>query len=177
AVRWSAESWLDVPVRTRLALAGTWPNPVTSELRVSFSLAGLGAAKLELLDVAGRTVKAWPLSGARAGAHVRTLERDGALAPGVYLLRLTEGRASGARRVTLGRCGADEVAVTGPAAGRAARVRTHAPAPRGRCCARKPLAHSTPLTGSRPVAASILHRQGAGGSSCVDRNHSVFCSV
>ncbi|MCC6653398.1 MAG: hypothetical protein IT348_19760, partial [Candidatus Eisenbacteria bacterium] len=100
-MRWSAESWLDVPVRTRLALAGTWPNPVTNELRVSFSLAGLGAARLELLDVAGRFVKAWPLAGARAGAHVRTLERDGALAPGVYLLRLTEGRASVARRVTL----------------------------------------------------------------------------
>ncbi|MFN8586194.1 MAG: hypothetical protein U0704_00195 [Candidatus Eisenbacteria bacterium] len=97
----SAETWVDVPLRARLALAGTWPNPVRRDLRVAFALTGAGPTRLELLDVAGRLVRHWSLVGFGAGQHAVALGDAGEFAPGVYVLRLTEGRATAQRRVTI----------------------------------------------------------------------------
>jgi hypothetical protein len=77
-----------------LALLGAQPNPARQDLTVSYSLAVSGArGALELLDLAGRRVAWRDLSGESAGRHqVRLLERS-ALAPGVYMLRLTHAGA------------------------------------------------------------------------------------
>ncbi|MBI5170517.1 MAG: hypothetical protein HZA61_13600 [Candidatus Eisenbacteria bacterium] len=97
----STETWVDVPVRSRLALAGTWPNPARRELRVAFALTGRAPARLELLDVAGRVAKRWALDGFGAGEHAVELGETGAFAPGVYVLQLTEGASRTQRRVTI----------------------------------------------------------------------------
>ncbi|MCC6653428.1 MAG: hypothetical protein IT348_19910, partial [Candidatus Eisenbacteria bacterium] len=99
--RFTSESWVEVPLRARFAFAGSWPNPSVGELRVAFSLRGGAPARLELLDIAGRHVRAWDLSGAGAGSHVRTLADARGVAPGVYVLRLTEGAVQSNRRVTI----------------------------------------------------------------------------
>ena len=77
-----------------LALLGAQPNPARQDLTVSYSLAVSGArGALELLDLAGRRVAWRDLSGESAGRHqARLLERQ-ALAPGVYMLRLTHAGA------------------------------------------------------------------------------------
>src|SRR2546426_6318038 len=46
-----------------LALAGFSPNPAVGEPVVSFSLAGLGGARLEIFDVFGRAVVSQPVGG------------------------------------------------------------------------------------------------------------------
>lgn len=99
--RFTSESWVEVPLRARFAFAGSWPNPSVGELRVAFSLRGGAPARLELLDIAGRHVRAWDISGAGAGSHVRTLADARGMAPGVYVLRLTEGAVHSNRRVTI----------------------------------------------------------------------------
>ncbi|MCC6653397.1 MAG: hypothetical protein IT348_19755, partial [Candidatus Eisenbacteria bacterium] len=99
--RFTGESWVEVPLRAQFAFAGSWPNPSVGELRVAFSLSGGAPARLELLDIAGRHVRAWDFSGAGAGSHVRTLADARGVAPGVYVLRLTEGAVQSNRRVTI----------------------------------------------------------------------------
>src|SRR6185436_15271468 len=71
--RFSAETWVEVPLQLVLALDGLRPNPAVGELAVAFTLPSPAAATLELLDVAGR----------------RAVAADvGALGPGRHLLRL-----------------------------------------------------------------------------------------
>jgi hypothetical protein len=80
--------------RPRLALLGAQPNPARKDLTVSYSLATSGArGSLELLDLAGRRVAWRDLSGESAGRHQVTLLERAALAPGVYMVRLTHDGA------------------------------------------------------------------------------------
>ncbi len=80
-----------VPGAFRLALAGLRPNPATAASSVVFSLASHEPATLEMLDVAGRRVWSRTLRAPEPGAQVLGLA-DARLAPGVYLVRLTQGR-------------------------------------------------------------------------------------
>jgi hypothetical protein len=97
----TAPFWIAVPERAVLALSAPEPNPARDALQVTFTLAGGRAAKLELLDVAGRRVQQWPLDGLGAGAHTRRFAPAGRVAPGIYALRLTEGGRTATRRVAI----------------------------------------------------------------------------
>jgi hypothetical protein len=91
------EVWVEIPVGLGFAIEGLRPNPAMRDLIVSFALPSGAPARLELLDVTGRLVRARELVGLAPGHH--TLRLDGPLPPaGLYFLRLTQsGRAQTAR--------------------------------------------------------------------------------
>jgi DNA-binding beta-propeller fold protein YncE len=74
------------------ALEGVQPNPTRGDrLRVAFALPGAAPARLELLDVSGRRVVAREVGALGAGRHVLDLATGRRPAPGLYLVRLTQG--------------------------------------------------------------------------------------
>ena len=76
------------------ALAGPRPSPARGgRLSVEFSLALPLAARIELLDVAGRRLIAREVGSLGIGRHTLDLAEGARVAPGLYLLRLTQGRA------------------------------------------------------------------------------------
>ena len=87
----AGETWVDVPRVAELALAGVRPNPATKALAVMFSLPDAAPARLEAFDLAGRRVAAREVGPLGGGSHEVRLGEGRALAPGVYLLRLTRG--------------------------------------------------------------------------------------
>lgn len=102
AEAFAGETWVDVPLLA-LALHGVRPNPaIGSDLTVWFTLPSAESARLELLDVSGRRV-AWREVGALgAGGHSVELTEGRKLAPGVYLVRLTQsGKALVARAAVI----------------------------------------------------------------------------
>ena len=88
------ETWVDVPSSTVLALAGFRSNPAWKDLGVTFSLPDGAPARLELFDTSGRRMATHEVGSLGAGSHVVTLGEDRRLAPGVYLLRLSNGSQS-----------------------------------------------------------------------------------
>jgi hypothetical protein len=92
-----------VPERPSFALDGVWPNPITRAAPVvRFSLDSSAPASLELLDAAGRRLAGEEVGALGAGAHVVALTPRERLAPGVYLLRLTQsGRSRTGRAVVI----------------------------------------------------------------------------
>jgi hypothetical protein len=99
----SAEAWAEVPAAAAasLALAVPRPNPAREAVEVEFTLPRAGPARLELMDVAGRTVSARTLEGAAGPQRVR-LELAGR-APGLYFLRLAHDGVTLTRRVVVTR--------------------------------------------------------------------------
>lgn len=106
-VRWSVGAsasttepvWVDVPaLRFSLELPA---NPALRGLVVSFSLPDASAARLDLLDVAGRRRVSRPVGELGAGDHLLQLAAPGTLAPGMYLVRLTRGEESRVARVSI----------------------------------------------------------------------------
>jgi hypothetical protein len=88
------------PVGARLALAAV--NPLRGDrLRVTWTLASAGQARLTLVDVAGRTWREVIVEGAAGGSAVTDLSAGRPLAPGVYWLRLAQGGAVATRTVTV----------------------------------------------------------------------------
>ena len=86
------------PAPPALALAAG-PNPARGALTARFTLPDSRAARLELLDLAGRRVAARDVAG--AGDHAESFAEATALPPGVYLLRLAHGGAVRTARVAL----------------------------------------------------------------------------
>ncbi|MBI5709406.1 MAG: VCBS repeat-containing protein [Candidatus Eisenbacteria bacterium] len=100
---WSDSSFTIIPVsaldapraeRAGLALAGLRPNPAREALSVSLSVLPGAPATLELLDLAGRRVRALDLGVRGPGFHTVELAGLGTLRPGVYLVRLTQSGRS-----------------------------------------------------------------------------------
>jgi len=92
----------DVPGEAPLAFAldPVRPNPSRGgALTVRFTLASAAAASLELLDVAGRRIGAREVGSLGAGRHALDLGEGRRLAPGLYLVRLTQGTSSRATKV------------------------------------------------------------------------------
>jgi hypothetical protein len=84
----------------RLALGVVRPNPTPGDrLNAEFTLARTGAARLELLDVAGRRAVDREVGSLGVGRHRIDLLRGARLTPGLYLLRLTQGEETRVRRV------------------------------------------------------------------------------
>jgi hypothetical protein len=71
---------------------------------VEFTLADGRPAKLELLDVAGRALMFRQVGSLGPGHHSVDLSSGGALPPGIYFLRLTQGRDEVRARATVLRC-------------------------------------------------------------------------
>jgi hypothetical protein len=84
-----------------LALAGALPNPAVEDLLVRFSLPDATPAVLELFDVTGRQVMTKDVGPLGPGEHSVRLAQRGALAPGIYLLRLTRGPRTLTSRLTV----------------------------------------------------------------------------
>ena len=95
------ETSVTVGVAARLAIAGFRPNPAAGEARVAFTLASKEPARLEVLDVSGRRVATREVSGA-PGEHVAALGGT-RLAPGVYVVRLTQGGQTATARAVVAR--------------------------------------------------------------------------
>ena len=87
------------PHRSALALSAPQPNPARSRIGVRCTLADDRPASLALYDVLGRLRRDVTLTG--AGEHAAALDGLDALAPGVYLLRLSQGSEQRTARVAV----------------------------------------------------------------------------
>jgi hypothetical protein len=87
------ETWVDVPATLQLSLAFR-SNPTREDLGVAFSLPDASPARLELFDVGGRRIASREVGTLGAGSHIVTLGDGRRFAPGVYLLRLSQGTRS-----------------------------------------------------------------------------------
>jgi len=101
AERFSAESWVDVPMALTLTLEGARPNPAVGPLTVAFTLPRAEPATLELLDVSGRQVLAREVGDLGPGSHVLRLGECGCTPPGMYWLRLAQAGRSLVKRAVL----------------------------------------------------------------------------
>jgi hypothetical protein len=93
----------DVPGSTGLAIRGLAPNPTRgAPVSVSLSLPRAGQATVELIDIAGRVASrgTWSLG---AGAGTVRLPGSESLAPGVYLVRLSQGALRTESRIAVTR--------------------------------------------------------------------------
>ncbi len=85
-----------------LAVMRNTPNPQsTRRVRVEFALATDDVATIELLDVTGRVRAREDVVGLAAGAHSLDLAAHGALPPGLYFVRLSQGGQRAQARITL----------------------------------------------------------------------------
>jgi len=107
---WSNSQWtiadevpVDVPLGVELSLAGLRPNPATGrDLTIHFSLVSTAPASLEMLDLAGRVVRAREVGSLGPGPHVVHLGDGARIRPGIYMLRLVQGeKVRHARAVVL----------------------------------------------------------------------------
>ena len=90
------------PVPTALSLTGAQPNPARDrDLRVSFTLPSAAAARLELLDVTGRRVRAIDVGASGVGRHSVDVAQGRRVAPGLYWLRLEQGGSELRARVAV----------------------------------------------------------------------------
>ena len=98
----SAELVAEVQAGPLLGLEGLRPNPTQGLRLVAFTLVDDSPATLEVLDLAGRRVSLREVGGLGAGRHVIALDAGARLAPGAYIMRLTqEGRSLCARGVVV----------------------------------------------------------------------------
>ena len=70
-------------------------------MSVAFTLPSAAPARLSLLDVSGREVGVRDVGAMGAGRHVLDLAAGRRLAPGIYILRLTQGTQVRASRVAV----------------------------------------------------------------------------
>lgn len=96
---------LAVPTRPSvdLALVRVTPNPVVDQMTVSFALPSSAAARLELIDAAGRRWLSREVGGFGAGAHQVGLSTSGQLPPGLYFLRLSQAGRMAINRIVVAR--------------------------------------------------------------------------
>jgi hypothetical protein len=102
------EIWVDVPTSASVpevpldfALPPVRPNPVVDRFQVSFTLVGEAAARIDLMDIAGRRVLSRELGSLGPGPHQVDLGSAADFRAGIYFLRLTQADRSLARRVVL----------------------------------------------------------------------------
>ena len=89
-------------VGLELALGAVFPNPSHGPgFAADVSLPSTDPAQLELLDVMGRRVASRDLGALGAGRHRVELDGGLELAPGVYMLRLTQSGLARVTRVTI----------------------------------------------------------------------------
>jgi hypothetical protein len=95
---------VDAPSDASLAFAleGVRPNPSYGDrLSVAFTLPTVATARLELLDVSGRRLVEREVGSLGAGPHAVDIGQGQHLAPGLYLVRLTQGANKRTTRVAV----------------------------------------------------------------------------
>jgi hypothetical protein len=85
------EVWVDVPARSPFAIRSIGPNPATNRVLLALSLSEHRAARIDVVDLAGRRVLSHDLGVLEAGSRQVSLDGLGALPAGLYLVRLTAG--------------------------------------------------------------------------------------
>jgi hypothetical protein len=93
------EVTVDVPSTLALAIEEIRPNPADRELWVSFSLPRAEPATLELIDVSGRRIREHTVAG--PGRQTVDLAAGSRLAPGLYIVRLTQNGQSVVKRASV----------------------------------------------------------------------------
>ena len=95
------EAWVNVTIAPDLALSCA--NPVSSggDLVVDLSLPAASPARLDLFDITGRRVASREVGTLGAGNHRVGLAPAGALAPGLYLVHLTQARRAVTARLAV----------------------------------------------------------------------------
>ena len=88
------ETWITVPSVWTLTLALPAPNPARERMAVAFTLPSAAPARLEVIDVAGRRVSFRDAGALGAGRHSVAFTESAQWRPGIYLVRLTQGRSS-----------------------------------------------------------------------------------
>jgi parallel beta-helix repeat protein len=86
-----------------LSLTQVRPNPSTKSVAISFTLVGPSAARIELVDLAGRKVLVRELGALGPGSHVVKLNEPRLLPAGVYVVRLVQGDRSVATPMVVAR--------------------------------------------------------------------------
>ena len=98
----SEEVWIDVPTTLALTvLEGAVPNPSSGRLTAAFTLATNGPARLELVDVAGRTLRSMDVGSFGAGRHLVPVSAGRPLSAGTYFLRLVAAGRTLSRSVVV----------------------------------------------------------------------------
>ena len=92
--RTSAETWIVVPRELALALDAPSPNPSRGAVALAITLPDARGASLGVFDIAGRRVVARALAGLSAGRHIVPLREAATLAPGLYVVELTQAGAT-----------------------------------------------------------------------------------
>ncbi len=92
-----SEAWAEIPTEISLALRGFDPNPAATGVVVSFALPSGSPATLGVFDVSGRRLVAREVGTLGAGIH-RIALGSGTLAPGFYVIRLTQAGATRIQR-------------------------------------------------------------------------------
>ena len=77
-----------------------WPNPSLGPVTVGYRVGAAGTVRLDVFDVRGRRVAVLAEGTAAPGEHVATWN-PGALAPGLYVVRLQAGPSVWTRSVSL----------------------------------------------------------------------------
>jgi hypothetical protein len=99
--RTGGEASIRVPADATFRLHGARPNPASGDrVRVAFSLRGTGAVHIRLLDLGGRVVVAQTEADLGPGEHLVPL-RGSHLAPGIYVLELSQGSSTASARVAV----------------------------------------------------------------------------
>ena len=94
----AGEARVVIPGGPAFALAGAEPNPAADGLTLAFSLPDDAPASLAVIDVTGRVRATRSVGALGAGPHLARMAEAGALAPGLYYIRLTRaGRTLTAR--------------------------------------------------------------------------------
>jgi hypothetical protein len=95
------EAWA-MAERLLFALDGARPNPaVGGQLSVQFVLPVATLARLELFDVTGRRVAVREVGSLGPGRHAVNLTEAQHAAPGIYLVRLSQGSNAQTVRVAV----------------------------------------------------------------------------
>jgi len=89
------------PVPPAFALSRPRPNPVRDRVTFEVTLPGDATARIELLDVAGRRLRTQTVTG--GGTRTLAIPDLGALSPGLYFVRASDGRAVRTVRVAITR--------------------------------------------------------------------------
>ena len=89
---------VEVPARLDFALEGFQPNPAVAGLNVAFTLPQALPATVTLLDVGGRELALREVGSLGPGRHLVRFDEAIHAPPGVYWLRLTQGKRSLVKR-------------------------------------------------------------------------------
>jgi hypothetical protein len=89
------------PVTSHLALLGIRPNPTRLSALIEYSLENWSPARIELVDVAGRSVLRRDLGTPGPGRHALMLQPDSGTRTGMYVVRLTQAGDSVSAKMVL----------------------------------------------------------------------------